>query len=308
MKLFPWFMSLLLLLFAGTAMAEEAADITRECAMSLNGQPLERRTKMTDAIIKTAFPVKAGDVIEICPDGGAASGLMLRFLGDAGALTVQLPNGEGWQDEFVFGDHVTQWYGFTENIDVFRLVNRSDRTLLLAEVNVYGPGEQPVCVHDWRETEKADLMIIVAHPDDELLWFGGALPEYAWSRDLSVRVVYATVEDDNRMLELLDGLWTCGVKDYPLFFNFPDKLTKDLNNAYFIWGGKEKIQRALVDVLRRYRPDVVATHARNGESGHAAHKLLSYEVPETVAMAADRDQYPEILTPWQVSKVYVHLW
>ena len=44
---------------------------------------------------------------------------------------------------------------------------------------------------EWQPScEKADLLLIVAHPDDELLWFGGALPTYAGERGMAVQVMY----------------------------------------------------------------------------------------------------------------------
>ena len=52
----------------------------------------------------------------------------------------------------------------------------------------------------WQDLDKAELMLLVAHPDDELLWFGGLLPTYAGQRGLKVQVVYAAAPSPFRRL------------------------------------------------------------------------------------------------------------
>ena len=42
----------------------------------------------------------------------------------------------------------------------------------------------------------------MAHPDDELLWFGGALPTYAGERGMAVQVMYMACNSYLRRLEL----------------------------------------------------------------------------------------------------------
>lgn len=50
----------------------------------------------------------------------------------------------------------------------------------IGELYVYGAGEVPSEVQRWgMPSGKMDMMLIVAHPDDELLWFGGTIPYYA---------------------------------------------------------------------------------------------------------------------------------
>ncbi|MBQ8080714.1 MAG: PIG-L family deacetylase [Clostridia bacterium] len=60
------------------------------------------------------------------------------------------------------------------------------------------------------------MLLLSAHPDDELLWFGGTLPTYAGERGKQVQLVYLAHGDARRKNELLDGLWTCGVHAYPV--------------------------------------------------------------------------------------------
>lgn len=59
----------------------------------------------------------------------------------------------------------------------FRLVGISEKKsyLKLNEVFVFSDGELPDWVQQWEPTpKKADLLLLVAHPDDELIFFGGS--------------------------------------------------------------------------------------------------------------------------------------
>lgn len=79
------------------------------------------------------------------------------------------------------------------------------------------------------------MMLVVAHPDDDLLWFGGLLPYYAGEKGLRVQVVYLAPTSTSRRTELLAALWECGVTAYPTFLGFHDKQAKDLNGQYKMW-------------------------------------------------------------------------
>lgn len=153
------------------------------------------------------------------------------------------------------------------------------------------------------------MMMLVAHPDDELLWFGGLLPLYAGERNLAVQLIYAVPATPVRRLELLDGLWTCGVKAYPVFLNMPDKRSDTLEGQYKRWNRNTFYDR-LTGMIRRYRPEVLVTQDYNGEYGHGAHRAVADGATRCVGHAADSSSYPASVKSfgtWQVKKLYVHL-
>ena len=71
--------------------------------------------------------------------------------------------------------------------------------------------------------EKADLLFLIAHPDDELLFTGGAIPTYAVEKGKQVAVAYLTPSNTTRRSEALNGLWAMGVRNYPIFGEFSDR-------------------------------------------------------------------------------------
>ena len=100
--------------------------------------------------------------------------------------------------------------------------------------------------------------------DDDLLWFGGLLPTYAGEKDLSVQVTYLVPSIGYRRLELLDGLWHCGVETYPIFLEIPDKRAPNLSAQYKLWNKNHLINR-VAEAIRQVRPEVIVTQDERGE-------------------------------------------
>jgi len=181
--------------------------------------------------------------------------------------------------------------------------------LILNEVYVFGAGEAPGWVQHWEETEeKADLMLLVAHPDDELLFFAGLLPTYASEMQKKVVVVYLTYSDKGRRSEALDGLWTAGVRHYPVFGPFQDKYCEKLKDAYNS-GNKKKVLAWITELFRKYQPEVVVTHGLKGEYGHGQHKMMADACIQGYDLAADASydsQSAAEYGTWEVKKLYIH--
>ncbi len=159
--------------------------------------------------------------------------------------------------------------------------------------------------------DKADLLVLAAHPDDELLYFGGAIPYYAGERGLAVQVAYLTHTDgDERALEAAAGLAVCKADRAPVFLGFRDAYSESLDTAARQLG-REQVVEALVEQIRRFRPEVVLTHDLEGEYGHGAHRLIAVCAQDAVTAAADALQYPDSAArygAWQAKKLYLHLY
>ena len=176
-------------------------------------------------------------------------------------------------------------------------------------LRVFGEGDLPADVPVWEKTpDKAALMLLAAHPDDDLLWFGGTLPYYSGVQKLNTAVVYLTSPSRRRMSEALYGLWTAGVKQYPVFGNFPDKFRRRKQSELNIWGESD-VNAFLTEQLRRYKPDVVLTHSPDGEYGHAAHKVAAASLMTCLHSAEDASFFPasaDAYGLWTPKKVYLH--
>ena len=184
--------------------------------------------------------------------------------------------------------------------------------LFIAELRVLGEGDAPSWVQQWQAPlEKADLLALAAHPDDEILFLGGTIPYYAGEMGKAVQVAYLVPTMPYRRLELLDGLWLCGVRNYPILGHFPDQFQLTLKGMYAQKGwSRESVYRFVTEVYRACRPDVVVTQDVNGEYGHGAHRAAADAAQAAVALAADASYQKKMAhsEPWQIKKLYIHLY
>ena len=181
----------------------------------------------------------------------------------------------------------------------------------IAEVTLYSEGTLPEGIYDWQPPfKKADLLVVSAHCDDELIFFGGTIPYYAGERGLAVQVIYMANGDRARVDEALNGLWYAGVRNAPVFLPLKDVYTETLRLALLNWD-EETTTRLLVEQIRRFQPEVIVTHDLNGEYGHGAHMATAYCMVNAVPLAADASAEPDSLTEygaWQTQKLYLHLY
>ena len=200
---------------------------------------------------------------------------------------------------------------------------------VIADIYAFSSGVLPDWVQVWQPPcAEADLLLLSSHSDDEQLFFAGVLPYYALERQLDVQVVYLVqhfeangAQDHQRPHEQLDGLWTVGVRHYPIIPEFPDLYSESKDRAEALKRAKNVYQNAgygyedfvgyLTACIRRCRPLVVVSHDLSGEYGHGTHVLCADALGTALRSAADPSQYPdsaEAYGPWQVEKTYLHLY
>jgi LmbE family N-acetylglucosaminyl deacetylase len=210
-------------------------------------------------------------------------------------------------DEY-FKGHVTYLAVDPSAIGVELEVRKSGK---ICRITVFSAGEEIEGFQKWNKNvpEKVDLLMIVAHQDDEQLWFGGLLPYYGVVREKQVQVVYMTNCGRSRIKESLNGLYVMGLKNVPEVAGFKNAYL-DYNECVDLWGGSDNIVRSLVRMIRMYKPDVLVTHDLKGEYGHPQHKVTARHMEEAVKAAKDPSRYPESAEQygaWEVKKLYIHL-
>ncbi len=163
----------------------------------------------------------------------------------------------------------------------------------------------------WEPTpESFDLLVITAHPDDEGIFFGGALPFYSQARGKTTALIGMTGALGgprggffyDRKEELERAAWAYGVRHQPTNFQLPDVGS----NVFNSWGGRDAVVNQLATEIRRLKPSVILTHGNTGEYGHAAHVATSQAVQDAYDVAADAGVDLEGLAAWQPSKLYLH--
>ena len=129
-------------------------------------------------------------------------------------------------------------------------------------------------------------------------------------RGLAVQVAYLVNHYDwqPRPQELLDALWTMGIRNYPVIGPFPDYYVLSLEAAQQSFG-EENVIAYQVGLLRRFKPLVAVGHDREGEYGHGAHRLNALALEQAVVYAADASYDVESAAQygvWDTPKLYLH--
>ena len=311
-------LTLLMLLAAYTALAAEAADITDLCKFKTT-QAKFKYTQMTDKKYTSYWKTNKAKnpYIQVTsPDAETLIGGIYACFGNLPeSWEIQVSDdGKKWETAAQGPQYYHAWIPLETPARYARLQVTTGKQyeLYLNEFFVLGVGDKPDWVQDWQPTpEKADIMFISTHPDDELIFFGGAIPTYAAEKKHDVVVAYFTRSNGTRSSELLNGLWHMGVRNYPVIGDFGDKKSANLTKAYSAAGGKGKVNTWMVELYRKYKPEVVVTQDENGEYGHVQHILVSQAAYNAIALAANEDEYTDLTVtygPWQVKKFYRHLW
>ncbi len=298
----------LLMCLCAAALAEEAEDITETCSFSASNGYF-KYTMMTDRKYTSHWRIKDEQrhpwVVIEAPKATPIYGLYVCFAQMPDSYEIQVQQGGQWVT-YCEGDtsYYHMYQPIPEGAEAVRLyVTQETRFQLdINEIFVLGQGEIPDWVQRWEPTPtQCDLLLAACHPDDDLIFFCGAIPTYAIEQGRSVAVCYYSYSNTTRRSELLNALWSMGYRKYPIVGTFPDRSQKKLADCYKTAGGEKKVVAYYVDVIQKTRPQVIVTHDVNGEYGHGQHAMVADAVQQAYDKAAEGEN------GWQAQKLYLHL-
>lgn len=287
-------------------------DLTAQCKITVGSKGFTL-PRLTDRDWDSYWKGEPrGKTIEIsCPE--PAYGLYICWLEEPRAWKLsQQVNGK-WQDVIREPSPMMHEFIPLEGATKLRLAPRDKKPdwFGMSELFVLGQGNVPKYVQRWQmPDDNCDLMIFVAHPDDETLFFGGTMAYYAGELKKDLVVTVFTPAHRLRKSELLNALWLQGVTNYPVFGPFHDTYSLKLDKAYSQFG-KAKVLNFVTGLFRQYRPRVVLTHDVNGEYGHGMHRLCADASLKAFDYAADPSRHKESAQqfgPYEVQKLYLHLY
>ena len=313
-RIYTIILSVSIMISASTSLSakpDSAAEITRRCKISVSSGDVK---VLSDKKMSTFWACQSGESsikVDI-PNEISVAGIMVDWFKEPKGYNIaakdqmgKVLNAYSLSDRF---GSIRDYFVVDKNVKSITIskLGTEDK---VSEITIYSTGALPKDVQIWESpVNKADLMVICAHQDDEFLFMGGAIPYYQGEKNLVV--FYMANCGRTRRGEALDGLWTIGMHNYPVFACFPDVRTKTLQQCMDAWGN-EKAVEILVKNIRKFKPDVIVTHDENGEYGHGAHSFTAYAVKKAVEKSADPDQYRESAQQygaWQVKKLYLHLY
>lgn len=291
--------------------AASADHITNECTLTVSTDE-KNRDKLSDGNFETVWTGKKQSSIRI-DSPRAVGGLYIRW--------QKIP--ARWEVRSLKGETTERLYDGAGSTFLHQYVpidSPQETTLELcltsggavADLYVLAADEPvPDWVQRWKPMwDKADMLLVSTHADDELLWFGGAMPVYAGQFQKKVQVAYVTNHGPRRTHELLDGLWTVGIVAYPMISSFPDLYCGSFKKAQERYDENEVLEYQ-VGLLRRFKPDVVLGQDIEGEYGHGVHQLNTYTLRWAMNISDDPAYFPALAEQyglWQVKKCYLHLY
>jgi len=299
------FFFFLLLLILPVRAADEARSLNERCDMRIYG---EHADTLLDGNLLSHSKLHYGTELTLsCSE--LIGGLYLEFSQHPGSWTLQCGEktiecgGKGFLHEYI------------SDLNAYSLTLHFHGEGILANVYALSPGEKPDWVQDWQESwDKADVLLLPTHSDDDTLFFGGIVP-WCIDKGARVQVAYLISHDDEpfRRNELLNGLWVSGLRNYPVLGEYEDTgADEDMPIGRYAELGisyQEMLNRT-VGLYRRFKPQVVICHDSNGEYGHGAHKLYWKLATDAVSSAGDSSVDSDSAIRygvWIPPKLYVHL-
>ncbi len=284
-----------------------AAELTGAFQLS-NGGDI---SALTDDSHYSVVEFNTNDTISLSSsDGTAISGIYITW--DSKAVPWTLTTDSG--DISCGGNGFLHEYIALENASTKVTIHIPSDEMRISTIRIFSDGELPHDVQVWNPPcEKADILVVASHADDEILFFGGILPTYSYVYDADVQVVYMSHfwhGQKVREHEKLDGLWEAGIRNYPVCGNFEDLYSEDIDTAATQYDYDAMVSY-LVSEIRRFTPQVIVTHDVNGEYGHGFHMLTSKAVREATEIAGDATQYADSATTygvWDTPKLYLHVY
>lgn len=298
----PIAMFLSVLFMTETSFGEE---LTANLTLSNGGNP----GNLTDDSHYTVAYFNEGDTVTISSDNNTPiSGVYITWDSPSVPWTLTTDNGDiscgnnGFLHEYVKLDKVSKEIK----------INIPSNEMRISTIRIYGEGELPHDVQVWNPPfEKADILVVASHADDEILFFGGILPTYTYVHDADVQIIYMAQFWNGQKVrehEKLDGLWEAGIRNYPVCGNFGDYFSETIDGAMSQYNYND-ILEYLISQIRLFKPQVVVTHDVNGEYGHGFHMLTSKAVTEAVEKAADNTVHESSIATygvWDTPKTYIH--
>jgi LmbE family N-acetylglucosaminyl deacetylase len=209
-----------------------------------------------------------------------------------------------------------EYIDLKDNVSKELIINYEDN-VKIGEIILVGEGEIPDNIEIWNEpTKEADLLLLSTHSDDEQLFFAGLMPTYI-DRGAKVQVVYFTNHNSTpkRLHEQIHGLYKIGIRYYPIIGFVPDawstnleQAAKNMNRAGFT---EDDAIKFVVEMIRRFKPQVIAGHDELGEYSHGQHILNTHILKKALELSNDKTYNQESIDKyglWDTPKTYLHLY
>ena len=211
---------ILALLLAVPAMAEEAEDLTAGLTVKVVDKPGKIKA-ITDGSYKSFWESSnRKEPWVILSSDKPIYGLYLCFQKMPDSFVIEKASGDDWVTVAEGGEPRYHHVFFElDGVKKIRIRSTMEKKNIMGfnEIYAFGQGEVPDWVQRWNApVEKADLLFLIAHPDDELLFTGGAI-DYGKPHLINGRQYAETVRFINCCRSALNSLCSGQTQDIACF-------------------------------------------------------------------------------------------
>jgi LmbE family N-acetylglucosaminyl deacetylase len=285
----------------------QAGDLTSECTFTLPERSVSFEPRLTDDYYNSRISFDADETLALKLPSGA-KGLYIGWYTAPEAATVEALDASGTVLQSVSAnpDLLNDYYPLPDNCAGVRVT--SAKKYAISEVRVYDTATAPdeLCVMSAQETQPK-VMVILAHTADESYYFGSLLP-YLSGGDAAL--VFLSSENRQMQQQAIEARYALGSRTQPIFGNFPYYPSAIELKKLYTYIEKTDVTNWLIQVLRRYQPDTIVTHAAIGEDSEGMHELTANHVLLAATQAADASKEyvsAKAYGVWQVRAIYQHL-
>lgn len=119
---------------------------------------------------------------------------------------------------------------------------------------------------------KKEILVIVAHPDDEVIWLGGTLLKCKENKTI---ISLCRKKDKDRAPKFEKACKILNARGY--IFDLDD-----MEKGYFKKISKKSIINRILKITKGKKYEALYTHGKNGEYGHLRHKEIHKAVTEMI--------------------------
>lgn len=288
-----------------------ASDITSTSTIKINDE--NASTKLTDKNENTYYSISKDKIISITNEEDIYGiYIIYELTSKTATLTIQNKNIAIGENNFLHE------YVDLSSTPANNLTITYNEDVKIGEIYILSKGDLPDYIEVWEPPldNNTDLLLFSTHSDDEQLFFLGLLPTYV-AKGANVQVVYFANHYDNpkRLHEQLHGLYTVGIRNYPIIGIIPDAYSESLNGAISnINKANLTLDDAInfqVEMIRRFKPSVIVGHDELGEYSHGQHILNTHTLKIALEKTNDATYHTESYEKyglWDTPKTYLHLY
>lgn len=287
-----------------------ANDITNTSSILINS---EKQNKIIDKNENTYITIKNTDKITITnKEDIYGLYIIYELTSQSGRITIDNKNIAIGENNFLHE------YIDLKNTPSNEITITYNEDVKIGEIYILSDGELPEYIEIWEPPldNNTDLLLLSTHSDDEQLFFLGLLPTYV-AKGANVQVVYLTNHYDNpkRLHEQLHGLYTVGIRNYPIIGIVPDAYSESLNGAINNINkanlSVDDVTNFQVEMIRKFKPSVIVGHDELGEYSHGQHILNTHTLKIALEKSNDATYHIESYEKyglWDTPKTYLHLY